>query len=153
MTTSTTITTRQTQYIYRQHDVSLILHYAPCVFQIMLNSLFELIWSTMAVGLALFVCVFFYMNGSIPQRRMYSFITMSESASSEKQVKPTKKGRISKPRAVARPYKKLTRDVLDTRVTTMQKQMSIFSSKMTLLGARLANYEKECQMRDAEPST
>ena len=58
-----------------------------------------------------------------------------------------KSRKISKPRPIARPYKKLEQHTLETRVDTMKKQMSIFSSKMILLQARLINYERESALR------
>ena len=62
-----------------------------------------------------------------------------------------KKPRVSKPRPPARPYKKLDDTILKARVSTMQKQMSIFTSKLTLLQARLSNYENECELRTNMP--
>lgn len=53
-----------------------------------------------------------------------------------------------KPRAAARPYKKLNHSILVDRISTMQKQLHVMGCKTALLQHRLGNYEMEQQQRD-----
>lgn len=53
-------------------------------------------------------------------------------------------------RPAARPYKKLEHAVLQSRISTMQRQLHVMSCKTELLKHRLTNYEKENQQRDEE---
>ena len=63
-------------------------------------------------------------------------------------TKPTKALRVVKPRAPARPHKKLADDVLKVRVADTKKRLNVLQSKAILMEDRLGVYEKEVLMRE-----
>ena len=65
---------------------------------------------------------------------------------------PKKKRREtpSKPRAPARPYRRLEAATLETRMKDLVKKMSVLRSKLVLLEDRFEGHEKENNMRIAE---
>lgn len=101
------------------------------------------------LGLFVFFRFFLDMKGAARERPTRQIHEMPAAPKTETE-NATAKRRISKPRAVARPYKKLERDVLDVRIGTMQKQVTLFTAKITLLQSRLTNYVSESQLRDDE---
>jgi len=65
---------------------------------------------------------------------------------------PKKKRREtpSKPRAPARPYRRLDAAVLDSRMKDLVKKMSVLRSKLVLLEDRYEGHDNENTMRNAE---
>jgi len=65
---------------------------------------------------------------------------------------PKKKRREtpSKPRAPARPYRRLEAATLETRMKDLVKKMSVLRSKLVLLEDRYEGHEKENNLRIAE---
>jgi len=65
---------------------------------------------------------------------------------------PKKKRREtpSKPRAPARPYRRLEAAVLDTRMKDLVKKMSVLRSKLVLLEDRYEGHDNENNLRIAE---
>ena len=57
--------------------------------------------------------------------------------------------RVVRPRAAARPHKKLQDDVLKVRVTETKKRLQVLQSKAVLMLDRLDAYEKEESVRAA----
>lgn len=112
-----------------------------------MEAVLNLIYSTLIIGFSVWVCSFFYIKVADRNDIRERFFKMDTQKPTNPTTKDAKKARVSKPRPVARPYKKLEGSVLSARVTTMKKQMDIFSSKLVLLKARLGNYEKECELR------
>ena len=100
--------------------------------------------------------VFFLVKATIQYRRSIDFASMVHTTTTDptdKIVKtkgPAKAKVPAKPRPVARPFKKLDDSVISSRICTMRRQMGIFKSKTTLLGARLEAYEMEDSMRTSK---
>jgi hypothetical protein len=100
--------------------------------------------------------VFFLVKATIQYRRSVDFASMVHTTTTDptdKIVKtkgPAKAKAPAKPRPVARPFKKLDDSVISSRICTMRRQMGIFKSKTTLLGARLEAYEMEDSMRTSK---
>ena len=69
---------------------------------------------------------------------------MSNLAETTQAVKPL---RVVKPRAPARPHKKLSDDVLRVRVDDTKKRLNVLKSKAVLMEDRLQSYERETSMR------
>ena len=65
-------------------------------------------------------------------------------------TKTAKTLRVVKPRAPARPHKKLTEEVLKVRVADTKKRLSVLQSKAVLMEDRLGIYEKEVQLREGQ---
>lgn len=61
----------------------------------------------------------------------------------------TKPLRVVKPRAPARPHKKLPDDVLKVRVADTKKRLNVLKSKAVLVEDRLSAYEREVELRAA----
>jgi len=71
--------------------------------------------------------------------------TTTNAATTTAKPKPL---RVVKPRAPARPYRKLPDDVLKVRVTDTKKRLQLLQSRAVLMEDRLATYEKEVETRD-----
>lgn len=72
---------------------------------------------------------------------------MTEDVGSTTTSKP-KALRVVKPRAAARPHRKLPGAVLKVRVDDTKKRLQILQSRAVLMEDRLATYEKEVDTRD-----
>lgn len=55
--------------------------------------------------------------------------------------------RVVRPRAPARPHKKLPDDVLKVRVGDTKKRLQVLRSKAVLMEDRLSGYEREAELR------
>jgi hypothetical protein len=73
-----------------------------------------------------------------------------ESCTPAKDTKPAKPLRVVKPRAAARPHKKLPADVLKLRTSETKKRLLVLQSKSVLMEDRLGAYVREAEMREAE---
>ena len=71
-------------------------------------------------------------------------------SSSPQKSAPRKALRVVKPRAPARPHKKLASDVLTGRVADTKKRLQVLQSKAVLMEDRLDAYEKEVSTRAAD---
>ena len=74
--------------------------------------------------------------------------TMPTNAETTDATPKPKPLRVVKPRAPARPHRKLTDDVLKVRVADTKKRLNVLQSRAVLMGDRLATYEKEVEYRD-----
>lgn len=61
---------------------------------------------------------------------------------------PAPKKRASKPRAKARPYRRVPDDVLHVRINDMKKRVSVLKSKTVLIEDRLSQHEEEVHIRE-----
>ena len=58
--------------------------------------------------------------------------------------------RVVKPRAAARPHKKLSTEILKTRLAETKKRLLVLQSKSVLMEDRLGAYVRETEMRESE---
>ena len=74
-----------------------------------------------------------------------------QASSSNSAPKPgsTKPLRVVKPRAAARPHKKLSSEILKTRTAETKKRLLV-QSKSVLMEDRLGAYMRETEIRDSE---
>ena len=75
-----------------------------------------------------------------------------QASSSNSGPKPasTKPLRVVKPRAAARPHKKLSSEILKTRTAETKKRLLVLQSKSVLMEDRLGAYMRETEIRDNE---
>lgn len=93
--------------------------------------------------------IFFMYKGTVCEPKLVVGImsatpTTTKTATAEKAPRRA----IGKPRAPARPYKKVSTQTLQDRISTMQKQLHVMGCKTALLQHRLSNYESEQQQRN-----
>ena len=70
------------------------------------------------------------------------------SGDAETTKNPASKKRASKPRAKARPYRRVPDDVLHVRINDMKKRVSVLKSKTVLIEDRLSQHEEEVRIRE-----
>lgn len=65
---------------------------------------------------------------------------------------PKKKRRetSNKPRAPARPYRRLDKTILDARIKDLNKKLTVLRSKVVLLEDRLEGHDSEFDLRTSE---
>jgi len=65
---------------------------------------------------------------------------------------PKKKRRetSNKPRAPARPYRRIDADVLESRIRDLNKRLAVLRSKVVLLEDRLESHNNEDELRKSE---
>jgi len=73
-------------------------------------------------------------------------------AAAEAGEPPKKKRReaSSKPRAPARPYRRIDADVLESRIRDLNKRLAVLRSKVVLLEDRLESHDNEAEIRKTE---
>lgn len=82
----------------------------------------------------------FFLN-ILPDRRRRRAPATMEGSTPPPAKKPTL--RVVKPRAPARPHRKLPDDVLKVRITEAKKRLQVLQSRAVLMTDRLEAYEKE----------
>ena len=73
-----------------------------------------------------------------------------DAAETDEPPKKKKRASSSKPRAAARPYKRLDGEVLTGRLTDLNKKLSVMRSKLVLLEDRLDGHANEATLRASE---
>lgn len=102
-------------------------------------------WKAILLGLATDVLRFFFRIKEPEGNDARARTTMPKNAeSTDAAPKPL---RVVKPRAPARPHRKLPEDVLKVRVAETKKRLQVLQSRAVLMADRLATYEKEVEYR------
>jgi len=84
---------------------------------------------------------------------LFSKMTSIPTLNPDENPEPPKKKRretVSKPRAPARPYKRLDAAVLESRLKELNKKLAVMRSKVILLEDRLEGHDNEATLRQAE---
>lgn len=74
-------------------------------------------------------------------------IDVTKPAPAKKKSAPRSKATSRQP---GRPYKRLAKDVLQTRSSALTKKLQVLQAKRTLLADRLEAYENETKLREQE---
>ena len=78
-----------------------------------------------------------------------SLDTAAAAAAADADEPPKKKHRANaRPRAPARPYKRLEAAVLTSRIAELNKKVSVLRSKLVLLEDRLDGHQHEARLRE-----
>lgn len=100
---------------------------------------------------------FFYGTGTACVKRILAQLpkmsALPDNTAPADAAEPPKKKRretVSKPRAPARPYRRLDGAVLESRLKELNKKLAVMRSKVVLLEDRLEGHDNEATLREAE---
>lgn len=81
-----------------------------------------------------------------------SALNTASTAQSEGEAPPPKRTRLGggRPRCPARPYRRVSNEVMSARISDYKNKMDVLQSKSTLLRQRLEMHKLEMEMRERD---